>query len=259
MKKKVDIIISCYNEENNILPFYDEAIKYLNDDAFTYNIFFINDGSKDKTYEKICDVKNNHLTKNSNANIKVSDISFTKNFGHEAAMCAGLDNSNADYLIFMDSDLQHPPKKIIEILGEFKNGADCVLLRRTKYRNASIFKKFTSKAYYIFSRYVLRNKNVGDVSDFFAIDSSVAKKIKVNYQTRLRFMRSFAQVEAENIKIINYESENRYSGTSRYSYLKLTKLAIVSELSRSKFFRNRYKSTDDKPVYVIDKIRSDYE
>ncbi len=216
----------------------------------------MNDGSIDKTYEKIIELKESEGV---NENVKISYISFIHNFGHEAAMCAGLDNSDADYLIFIDVDLQNPPSKIPEILKKFEEGADCVLLRRVKYSSASLIKKLTSKGYYMFSKYILQNKNARDVSDFFAIDKEVAKRVKDNYKTRLRFIRSFVQNEAKHIDFVNYENAERFSGVSRYNYYILTKLAITSELSRIKFLRDKYKVTKDNPIYVIDEKRSSYE
>ena len=258
MKKKIDIIASCFNEENNISPFYDEVIKYL-DDKYIYNIVFVNDGSTDKTFDKIIEIKNKHLMNGEKKNVKISYISFKKNFGHEASMCAGLDKSVADYLIFMDADLQHPPKKIPEIIKQFENGADCVLPKRIKYVNTSIVKRFFSKAYYYFSKYILRNKNIPDVTDFFAVDKNVAKRVLEKYNSRLRFLRSFVQLEAINKKVIEYENADRYSGVSRYNFFKLVKLAIISELSRIKFLRKKFRITKEKPVYIIDTNRSNYE
>lgn len=257
MKKKVDIIVSCFNEEGNISHFYDETIKYLKDDNYIYNIVYVNDGSTDKTFDNIYELASHTLGKEQN--VKVSYISFTHNFGHEAAMCAGLDTSNADYLIFMDVDLQHPPKKITEIIKKFEEGADAVLLKRIKYKNASIVKKITSRGYYYFSRYILQNKNIPDVSDYFAIDRPLANVIKEKYNTTLRFLRSFVQIESKNKALLEYEAEDRFSGDSRYNYLRLTRLAIISELSRSKHLRNMYKVTETNKVYDIDKKRSSYE
>ena len=95
--KLVDIIVSCYNEENNILPFFNEIIKYLNDDKYIYNIVYVNDGSIDRTYEEIIKAKDKLENEIRQGNIKLSVISFDKNYGHEAAMCAGIYNSKADY------------------------------------------------------------------------------------------------------------------------------------------------------------------
>lgn len=256
IKKKVDIIVSCYNEEDNIFPFYDEAKKYLQSDKYEYNIFFINDGSTDKTYDKALELKKKCDKENNNINI--SCLSFIHNFGHESAMCAGMDNSKADYMIFIDADLQNPPSKIAEIMDKFEEGADCVLLRRVEYRSASFLKKLTSRGYYWFSKYILQNKNARDVSDFFAVDKSLAKCVNDNYKTRLRFMRSFIQKEAKCIMFVDYKNGERHSGVSRYNYLKLTKLAITSELSRSKFLRDKYKPTKDNPIYEIDDNKSFY-
>ncbi|MBP3200020.1 MAG: glycosyltransferase family 2 protein [Lachnospiraceae bacterium] len=257
MNKKVDIIVSCFNEEDNISPFYNEIIKYLKDDNYYYNIVFVNDGSTDNTYDKIIEVANHNADISKNVN--VSYISFIHNFGHEAAMCAGLDKSNADYLIFMDTDLQHPPQKIPDILKCFLDGADCVLPKRTKYKNVTMIKKMFSKGYYLFSKYILRNKNIPDVTDYFAIDRNVANTVKEKYNSRLRFLRSFVQKEANNKVIIEYENADRHSGVSRYNYLKLVRLAIISELSRSKFLRDIYKATKENLIYVIDEKRSYYE
>ena len=256
--KKVDIIASCYNEEDNIAPFFNETIKYLNDDRYIYNILYVNDGSVDKTYEKVIELRKK-LKEEERKNIKVSIISFIHNFGHEAAMCAGLNKSDADYLIFIDVDLQNPPQKIPEIMKEFEKGADCVLMRRVKYSSASLIKKFFSKSYYLFSTIVLRNKNERDVSDFFAIDKEVARAVSDKYNTRLRFIRSFVQKEAKNIAIVDYENAARNSGESRYNFFKLSKLAIISELSRMKFLRDRYKATNSSPIYIVDEQKTIYE
>lgn len=256
MKNRVDIIVSCFNEEDNIFPFYDEAKRYLKSDKYEYNILFINDGSIDKTHQKVLEVKKK--CESDNTNIKISCISFIHNFGHESAMCAGIDNSKADYLLFIDADLQNPPSKIPEIMEKFEEGADCVLLRRVEYRSATLIKRMTSRGYYWFSKYILRNSNARDVSDFFAVDRALAKRVSENYKTRLRFMRSFVQKEAKNIMFVNYKNGERYSGASRYDYWKLTKLAIVSELSRSRYLRDRYKATKDNPIYVIDDKKSFY-
>lgn len=254
MKKKVDIIVSCFNEEDNILPFFNEAKKYLNDQKYIYNIVFVNDGSSDKTYEEAISLQK----KFKDENINISIISFKRNFGHEAAMCAGLDKSNADYLIFMDVDLQNPPSKIPEIIRKLEEGADCVLLRRVKY-NASIVKKFFSNGYYLFSSIVLRNKNARNVSDFFAIDKELAKRVSDNYRTTLRFVRSFVQKEARTIRFVDYENAERNSGESRYNFVKLTKLAITSELSRIKSLRDKYKETEENPIYIIDESKTIYK
>lgn len=249
--KKIDIVVSCYNEEKNIIPFFNEIKKYLKDKKYVYNIIYINDGSIDKTYDEILKV-----SKKETSNVKIFYISFTHNFGHEAAMCAGLNSFKSDVVMFLDVDLQHPPKKIPIILKNFENGADCVLMRRVKYETDTVFKRFLSNAYYIFSKYVLQNKNYNNVSDYFAIDKNVAKIINDKYNTSLRFLRSFVQNEAKNIKIVDFNATKRKLGNSKYNFIKLLKLAVISELSRSKILRDKYKTTKDNLIYIIDKKKT---
>jgi dolichol-phosphate mannosyltransferase len=230
----------------------------LNNEKYIYNIVFVNDGSIDKTYESIISARKKLEDTVSAKNVNISILSFDKNYGHEAAMCAGLYNSNADYLIFLDADLQNPPNKVPEILDKFERGADCVLMQRVRYLSASLLKKITSKGYYLFSKLVLRNKNYKDVSDFFAFNKSVAQNVKNKYHTTLRFIRSFVQNESKNIKIVEYESGKRFSGTTRYNYMTLLKLAAISELSRIKFLRDRCKPSLKNPIYILDKNKSQY-
>lgn len=249
--KSVDIIVSCYNEEDNIYPFFNECTKYLTNNNIKYRILFCNDGSVDKTYDNILKLKKENITK-----IEISCVSLVKNSGHEAAMCVGLDNSVADYLIFIDCDMQHPVSKINEIISKLDEGYDCILLKRINYGNVSVVKKFLSFSFYYLSRYILRNNIEPQVSDFFAITNKVASLIKENYNTKLRFLRMFAQKESKNSFIINYECVDRIYGKSKFNYMKLIKLAIVSELSRFKIFRNMFIPTDAKPIYKIDQNKT---
>lgn len=122
--KKISIIVPCYNEEDVLKMFYGELIKVINDlkDKYLYEIIFINDGSKDKTLNIL------KTLKKEDNNIKI--ISFSRNFGKEAAIYAGLSNSIGDLVILMDADLQHPPKEIYTMLEEINNGYDMVATKR---------------------------------------------------------------------------------------------------------------------------------
>ena len=90
------------------------------------------------------------------------------------------------------------------------------------------------------------------------MDNKLAKIVSNNYKTRLRFVRSFIQKEAKKIAFVNYENGIRNAGISRYNYIRLTKLAIISELSRAKFLRDMYKATKENPVYIIDNNKTLY-
>lgn len=241
MSNSVNVIVSCFNEDTNIGKFYEQAIKYLI--KFNYTITFVNDGSIDNT--------ENEINKLKYLNNRIKLISFVRNFGHEAAMCAGLDNSDSDYNIFMDVDLQNPPSFIPQIIEKLKNGNDAVLMRRVDYGKVGFIKKITSKVYYIISRSILRNKNIANVSDFFAINNELSNILKSKYRTRLRFLRGFVQNEAKNVDVIDYKSGNRASGVSRYNYIKLIILALTAELSRFQLFRNMFKENNNHKIYVL--------
>ena len=127
----VDIIVPCYNEEEGLGMFYEETSKIINTiENFSFNYIFIDDGSKDNTYKEILDLAKIH------SNIKY--VSFSRNFGKEAGMYAGMKYSSAEYVIIMDADLQHPPALIPQMISGIKEGYDCVAARRTDRKGEDI-------------------------------------------------------------------------------------------------------------------------
>lgn len=108
--KKITIVVPCYNEEDIISQFYEETKMVLkNVENYNYEFLFIDDGSRDKTLSILKEIKKTDKS--------VNIISFSRNFGKESAIYAGLENSDGDIVVVMDADLQHPPKKIIEMLS----------------------------------------------------------------------------------------------------------------------------------------------
>ena len=108
--KKISVIVPCYNEEDVIENFYEELKDVLSKiKDYTFELLFINDGSKDKTLDLLKRMKVNNM------NMRI--VSFSRNFGKEAAIYAGLENSTGDLVVVMDADLQHPPKKILEMIS----------------------------------------------------------------------------------------------------------------------------------------------
>ena len=134
--KLISVVVSVYNEETAIKLFYERADRILGTCAWDHEIIFVNDGSRDASLPI--------LEKIAASDKKVKVISFSRNFGHEAAMIAGIDYAKGDGIICMDADLQHPPEKIPEIIVQFDAGYDVVTLVRTKNRDAGIFKRITS-------------------------------------------------------------------------------------------------------------------
>jgi len=133
--EKVSIVVPCYNEQEVVENFYEQLIKTINKlkNKYLYEVIFIDDGSKDKTLEKLKDLRKK------DENIKI--ISFSRNFGKESAIYAGLSNSTGELVVLMDSDLQHPPEIILEMLQGIENGYDVVATKRINRKRRTIFKK----------------------------------------------------------------------------------------------------------------------
>ena len=137
--EKISIIVPCYNEQEILEIFYEELIKIIKqiENNYFYEIVFIDDGSKDKTLEKLKKLREK------DENIKI--ISFSRNFGKESAIYAGLSNSTGELIVLMDSDLQHPPKTILEMLEEINNGYDVVATKRINRKRRTNSKKHVFK------------------------------------------------------------------------------------------------------------------
>ena len=157
MKKNISIVISSFNEENSINDLGKSlfsVLSKLND--FKFEVIWINDGSTDRTGHEIDIVAQNYKTHN----ITHIKIDFSKNFGHEAAMISGIDNSTGDAIICMDADGQHPPLEIPNMISVFLDGNDYVLMSRVKREDNGFYKKLLSsffiKSLILYPIYVLR-------------------------------------------------------------------------------------------------------
>jgi glycosyltransferase involved in cell wall biosynthesis len=213
----VSIVIPCYNEEENIEAFYNEFIKVFKQTDYKYELVFINDGSKDKTMEKLMDLYKK------NPNVKIVD--FSRNFGKEIALSAGLDYATGDVAIPLDADLQHPPKVILQMLDKYKDGYDIVNAVRSKSDDETFFKKFTSKLFYKIINKLTYIEIPKDVGDFRLISKDALNAIK-ELRERKRFMKGiFAWVGFKTASVY-YDRAQRYAGKTKWNYLKLINLAI---------------------------------
>ncbi len=206
-------MVSCYNEELALNQFYQETARILNKLDWDYELIFVNDGSQDGTM-KILD-------RLSGLDKKVKVISFSRNFGHEAAMIAGLDYSSGDGIVCMDADLQHPPEYLPEIVSKFESGYDVINMVRTKNESAGWFKNFASSSFYHLINALSDVKFEPNASDFFAISKRASQVLKDNYREKVRFLRGYVQNIGFNKTTIEYEAGVRVAGESKYSIKKL--------------------------------------
>lgn len=225
----ISVVISVYNEEKNIPLIYSEINKYLKGN--NHHFIFVNDGSYDRSLFE--------LQKISAENTNVEILNFSRNFGHEAAMIAGIDRSNDDYIICMDADMQHPPSVLPEIIKEIEKGFNIVTLKRDHRSDHNIFKKVLSSSFYWFLNKISPIKLEPNASDFFMIDKKVASVLKKDYRERNRFLRGFVQSVGFSKSSVTYDAPSRIHGESNYNFAGLLKLSIQAIVAFSK-----------KPLYI---------
>lgn len=213
MEKKLSVVVSCYNEELALRQFYAETSKVLKSLSWDYELIFVNDGSQDGSIEI--------LKKLAAGDEKVKVVDFSRNFGHEAAMIAGMDYSSGDGIVCMDADLQHPPECLPGIIAKLDEGYDVINMVRTKNESAGWFKNFAGAAFYRLINILSDVKFEPNASDFFAVSKKAAKVLKTNYREKVRFLRGYVQNIGFRRTTIEYEARNRVAGESKYSIKKL--------------------------------------
>lgn len=218
MKKKLSVVVSCYNEELALRQFYGETSKILRSLSWDYELIFVNDGSQDGSIMI--------LTELADQDEKVKVIDFSRNFGHEAAMIAGMDYSSGDGIICMDADLQHPPECIPGIIEKLEEGYDVINMVRTKNESAGWFKNFAGAAFYRLINILSDVKFEPNASDFFAVSKKAARVLKQNYREKVRFLRGYVQNIGFKRTTIEYEARNRVAGESKYSIKKLITFSL---------------------------------
>jgi dolichol-phosphate mannosyltransferase len=218
MKKTLSVVVSCYNEELALDRFYEETASILKKLDWDYELIFVNDGSQDQTLSV--------LTRLSELDEGVKVISFSRNFGHEAAMIAGMDYSQGDGIVCMDADLQHPPEYLPEIVKKLEEGFDVINMVRTKNESAGWFKNIASSAFYRLINVLSDVKFEPNASDFFAVSGKAAKVLKDNYREKVRFLRGYVQNIGFHRTTIEYEARTRVAGESKYNIKKLIAFSI---------------------------------
>lgn len=215
----LSVVVSVYNEEESLEVFWNETEKHLRALDVKYEVIFVNDGSNDGSRKILHDLS-------MNKDIKV--ISFSRNFGHEAAMIAGIDYSRGDAVICMDADLQHPPSKIGEMIQKCREGYDVVTMMRKVNEDAGPVKKVTSYLFYHILNMLSVVKFEPNVSDFFLISRKVANVIKDGFLERTRFIRGFIQVVGFRMTSIEFNSSRRVAGETKYSLWKLFVFSVTA-------------------------------
>jgi len=228
--KKLNIVLPAHNEHNNISPIYKEIILALANCNYPYEILFIDDGSTDDTLMQIKAL--------SAEDSKVKYIELSRNFGHQNALKAGLDMCNADIIIMMDCDLQHPPHLINELLRNYELGYEIVRTHRVDGKSVGFIKSKTSSLFYnIISKFSEIKIEEGS-ADFRLISGSAITHLKSFNEFDL-FYRGLIKWMGYKQISIEYTAEQRYSGVTKYTYNKMISFGIKG-----------FTSFSSKPLYV---------
>lgn len=217
-KKRLSVVVSVYNEEKALDQFYVETTKVLNSLSWDWELLFVNDGSSDNSLEV--------LDRLAGQDSRVKVISFSRNFGHESAMIAGIDYSSGDGVVCMDADLQHPPECLPEIVEKMEEGYQIITMVRTSNESAGFIKNVASSAFYALINRMSDVHFEPNASDFFAVSRQAAEVLKHNYRERVRFLRGYVQNIGFRKTSICYEARPRVAGESKYSLRKLFRFSI---------------------------------
>ena len=218
--EKISIIVPCYNEEKAIPLFYKELQKNLKDfpKTVSFEILFVNDGSKDNTLKTIKD-----LAKKDD---QVKYISFSRNFGKEAAIYAGLENATGDYVTLMDADLQDPPSLLKEMYTWVtKEGYDAVGTRRSTRKGEPFIRSIFAKLFYKLINKMTSIEMVDGARDYVFMTRPVVDAI-ISLKEYNRYTKGLFSFVGFNVKWLEYKNIERVAGETKWSFWKLTKYAL---------------------------------
>jgi dolichol-phosphate mannosyltransferase len=217
MNPVLSVIIPIYNEEQNIPVLYTRMKQVLDSLGDTYELLFINDGSRDQSMRLI-----RELAAKDN---KVHFINFSRNFGHQIAVTAGLDACKGDQVVIIDADLQDPPELIAEMRAKMKEGYEVVYARRNKRSGESFMKRWTAKMFYRILAKITSIDIPLDTGDFRIMDRKIVDVLK-HMPEQQKFLRGQISWAGFRQTYITYDRDQRNAGETGYTYKKMIRFAL---------------------------------
>ena len=214
---KYSIVVPLYNEELVIAETYKRLTEVMQKPGEDYELIFVNDGSRDKTENMVREIAEHDP--------HVRLISFSRNFGHQIAITAGMDNSSGQAVVVIDADLQDPPELIPQMLAKWREGYDVVYGKRLKRKGETAFKKITSKTFYRFLNGVTEVEMPVDVGDFRLIDRKVCDALKKIHEKN-RYIRGIISWLGFKQTSVEYNRSERFAGETKYPFKKMLRLAV---------------------------------
>ncbi|MFC1462448.1 glycosyltransferase family 2 protein [Verrucomicrobiota bacterium] len=225
MSDTISIVLPAYNEEANVLPFFEAISKVFAEQLSDHEmeVVFVNDGSRDGTLKALKDI--------AAGDSRVRVVSLTRNFGAQAAFTAGLRHATGRAVVTMDCDFQDPPAIIPQMVARWKEGAKVVYARRAS-RQDKPFKKVTAAAYYKFLSCVSDVAIPRQVGDFRLVDETVLKEL-LKLGEHARYLRGMVAWLGHKPEFVDFDRSDRASGETHYTLQKMTKLAMDGLLNFS--------------------------
>ncbi|MBL0235163.1 MAG: glycosyltransferase family 2 protein [Saprospiraceae bacterium] len=223
---KISVIIPIYNEETNIQVLYERLKKVLNGIELEHELLFVNDGSQDQSIQVIKQL--------AELDIHVRYIDFSRNFGHQIAVTAGIDAVHSEYVVIIDADLQDPPELIPEMYAKMKQGFEVVYARRRSRKGEHFLKKVTAKLFYRILTSITHISIPLDTGDFRIMHKKVVDVLKTMPEQD-KFLRGQISWIGFNQTFVEYDRDERLSGTTGYTYSKMIKFALDGITSFSNF------------------------
>ncbi|HYE82827.1 MAG TPA: glycosyltransferase family 2 protein [Clostridia bacterium] len=222
--KLISIVIPMYYEEKVAEECYKRLKRVMDGCGYEYELVFVNDGSRDGTLDI--------LEQLAGLDKKVRVLSFSRNFGHQVAVTAGIDKARGAAVVIIDADLQDPPELIMEMLKLWEQGYEVVYAKRKRRKGESVFKRVTARLFYRVLDKLSDTRIPLDTGDFRLIDAKVADELR-RMREKNRFLRGMVSWIGFKQTPIEYEREERFAGETKYPLKKMIKLALDGIISFS--------------------------
>ncbi len=213
----ISVVIPTYNEEANVDMLYERLSTVMQQMAVAYELVFVNDGSKDRTIDLIKAL--------AEKDERVKYIDFSRNFGHQIAVTAGLDRCRGQAIAIIDADLQDPPELIIDMYQKMKEGFEVVYAKRKNRKGESLLKLWTAGAFYRILSNITSISIPVDTGDFRIIDRKVVDILK-QMPEKSKFLRGQISWVGFNQTFLEYERQERNAGETGYTYRKMLNFAL---------------------------------
>ena len=223
-KFSIDLVIPVFNEQGVVEQTYSEVCKVIGESPHKFSIYYVDDGSEDGTVESL-----NSLAKKDK---RVVVLELSRNFGHQAALTAGLDAAQGDFVISMDADGQHPPEMIPQMIALFEQGYDIVQAQRMDESTSFSFKQATSSAFYKLINTISGTQMVSGAADFRGMSRQAVDALKSMPEYH-RFLRGMVSAMGYKSVILPYHETKRIAGRTKYSLGKMFRLAMDAIFSFS--------------------------